>query len=109
MAPVGLNLCNSYHLRGYVYKTIEVVPDIIKLIEKEKRESDFFNMPMNVYCAFCVYLGYASGWAGNFRHGEAFCEKGLYYAQQLGDSRSIAYVELYYGFFYMLRGSVKSP
>jgi tetratricopeptide (TPR) repeat protein len=93
IAPVGLDLCNSYNNSGYIYKTVEVVPDIIKLIEKEKREPDFFNMPMNVYSAFCVYLGFGSGWSGNFKHGETFCEKGLHYALQLGDSRSIAYIE----------------
>ena len=66
IAPVGLNLCNSYVNSGYSYKIVDVVPDIIKLIEKEKREADFFNMPMNVYSAFYLYLGFSSGWTGNF-------------------------------------------
>ena len=105
IAPVGLNLCNSYNNSGYFYKIVDVAPDIIKLIEKEKREPDFFNMPMNVYSAFCVYLGFGSGLLGNFKQGETFCEKGLQYALQLGEPRSIAYVELWYGLFLRFKGA----
>jgi predicted ATPase len=105
IAPVGLNLCNSYSNSGYFYKMVDVAPGIIKLIEKEKRESDFFNMPMNVYSAFCVYLGHSSGLLGNFKQGETFCEKGLQFALQLGESRSIAYVELWYGLFLRHKGA----
>jgi predicted ATPase len=104
IAPVGLNLCNSYLNSGHIYKIVDVAPDIIKLIEKEKREPDFFNMPMNVYSAFCVYLGWSLGLLGNFKQGEPFCEKALQYALQLGDPRSIAYVELYYGHFLNYKG-----
>jgi predicted ATPase/class 3 adenylate cyclase len=107
IAPVGLNLCNSYNNSWYIYKIADVAPDIIKLIEKEKRETDFFNMPMNVYSAFCVYLGFASGTLGNFKQGEPFCEKGLQFALQLADPRSIAYVELYYCMFLNLKGEWK--
>ncbi len=99
LAPVGLNLCNSYHNSGHFYKTVDVASDIIKLIEKEKREPDFFNMPMNVYSAFCVYLGCGLGSLGKFKQGETFCEKGLQFALQLGEPRSIAYVDLWYGIF----------
>jgi tetratricopeptide (TPR) repeat protein len=105
IAPVGLDLCNSYLNGGYFYKTVDVVPGIIKLIEKEKREPDFFNMPMNVYSAFCVYMGFGSGFLGNFKQGETFCEKGLQYALQLGEPRSIAYVELWYGLFLEFKGA----
>jgi class 3 adenylate cyclase/tetratricopeptide (TPR) repeat protein len=105
IAPVGLNLCNSYSNSGYFYKIVDVAPGIIKLIEKEKREPDFFNMPMNVYSAFCVYMGFGSGFLGNFKQGETFCEKGLQYALQLGEPRSIAYVELWYGLFLRQKGA----
>jgi tetratricopeptide (TPR) repeat protein len=105
IAPVGLNLCNSYNNSGYFYKTVDVAPGIIKLIEKEKREPDFFNMPMNVYSAFCVYLGQGTGFLGNYKQGETFCEKGLQFALQLGEPRSIAYVELYYGIFLNAKGA----
>ncbi|KKL23735.1 hypothetical protein LCGC14_2422410, partial [marine sediment metagenome] len=104
IAPVGLNLCNSYLSSGDFYKMRDMIPGIIKLLEKEKREPDFFNMPMNVYSAFCAYLGFGMGGLGNFKQGAAFCEKGLHYALQLGDSRSIAYVELWYGFFSQATG-----
>jgi len=99
LAPVGLNLCNSYHNSGHFYKTVDVASDIIKLIAKEKREPDFFNMPMNVYSAFCVYLGLGMGSLGKFKQGETFCGKGLQFALQLGEPRSIAYVELWYSIF----------
>jgi tetratricopeptide (TPR) repeat protein len=62
-------------------------------------------MPMNVYSAFCVYLGEGLGVLGNFKQGETFCEKGLQYVLQLGDPRSIAYVELYYGIFLNGKGA----
>jgi class 3 adenylate cyclase/tetratricopeptide (TPR) repeat protein len=105
IAPVGLNLCNSYSNSGYFSKMVDVAPDIIKLIEKEKRESDFFNMPMNVYSAFCAYLGIGSGCLGHFKQGETFCEKGLQFALQLGEPRSITYVELWYGLFLAHKGA----
>jgi tetratricopeptide (TPR) repeat protein len=60
---------------------------------------------MNVYAAFCVYLGWGSGLLGNFKQGETFCEKGLQYTLHFGEPRSIAYVELYYGFFLSVKGA----
>jgi tetratricopeptide (TPR) repeat protein len=105
IAPVGLNLCNTYHCRGYLDKIVDMAPDIIKLIEKEKKESDFFTMPMNVHSTFYGYLGYSLGALGDFEKGEPFCEKGLQYALQLGDPRSIAYAELWYGIFLNYKGA----
>jgi predicted ATPase len=105
IAPVGLNLCNTYHCRGYLDKIVDMAPDIIKLIEKEKKESDFFNMPMNVHSTFYGYLGYSLGALGNFKKGETFCEKGLQCALQLSDPRSIAYAELWYGIFLNYKGA----
>ena len=42
MAPPAFGLCVSYSQAGEYYKIVDMAPDVIDLIEKTERESDFF-------------------------------------------------------------------
>ena len=61
MAPIGFDLCNSYSLAGEYYKIVDMAPDVIDLIEKAERESDFFSLGMNPYSVLCTYCGKSMG------------------------------------------------
>jgi hypothetical protein len=42
IAPLGVGLSISYNSTGENYKIVDMAPDVIDLIEKTERKSDFF-------------------------------------------------------------------
>ena len=42
MVPLGFSLCTTYSALGQYKKIVDKMPEVINLIEKEGRESDFF-------------------------------------------------------------------
>jgi len=79
-------------------------PDVIDLIEKTERKSDFFSMGVNPYSALCAYYGQAMGFLGAFDEGKTFLEKGLRNAAKMNDLLSLGFVETLYGFFCSVKG-----
>ncbi len=66
MAPLGLGLCLPYLGTGQFEKIVHKMPEVINLIEKTGRESDFFTMSMNPYSYICGQCGLVSGYLGRF-------------------------------------------
>lgn len=99
LATVGFDLCSAYAITGHFAKTVEVAPRIIGLLVQHHRESEFLGGPFNfnLYSALSTYYGHALAWTGNFRKGEAVCQKALAFATQTGNLYSIAFAELMYG------------
>ncbi len=100
MAPLAFGLSVSYALAGEYYKIVDMAPDVIDLIEKTERESDFFSMGVNPYSLLCSYCGQGMGLLGAFDEGKTFLEKGLRNASEINDLVSLGFVEMQYGFFY---------
>ena len=43
MVPLGFSLCTTYGVSGWYKEIIDKMPEVISLIEKTGRESDFFH------------------------------------------------------------------
>ncbi|MCP4665386.1 MAG: guanylate cyclase, partial [Deltaproteobacteria bacterium] len=108
MAPLAFGLFTSYSPAGEFYKIADMTPEVIDLIEKAERESDFFSAAMNPYSALCSFCGHAMGLLGAFDKGKAFLEKGLENAAKINDLAALGFVEMHYGHFCLAKGDWES-
>jgi class 3 adenylate cyclase/tetratricopeptide (TPR) repeat protein len=104
VAPLGFSLSVSCIATGEYYKIVDMAPDIIDLIEKTERKSDFFSLAMNPYSILCAFYGYSMGLLGDFEEGENFIEKGLGNVSDINDLQTLGMVEMVYGLFFNARG-----
>ena len=104
MAPLAFELVTPYFGAGEFIKVVDIASKVLRLIEKTRRESDYFGKDMNVYSALCGRCGGSLGWLGNFEEGKIFLEKGALNALKLGDLRALALIELYYGHLFLYKG-----
>jgi len=81
------------------------VPDVINLIEKAERETDSFSMEgWNPYSLLCSFCGEKMGFLGAFDEGKTFLEKGLRNATEMNDLIALGFLEMQYGYFYIIKG-----
>jgi len=104
MAPIGVDLCAAYAIAGEYSKIVEVAPKVLALLEKTRRESESFSGGFNAYSQLLVEYGWAMGWLGRFKEGQAQCEKGLRFAYGINDLYSIGWGEFMYGFVFAVWG-----
>ena len=104
MAPLGLGLCLPYLGTGQFEKIAHKMPEVINLIEKTGRESDFFTMSMNPYSYICGQCGLASGYLGRFDEGKAYLEKALRNAARIGDPATLGMIQFVYGMLFYGKG-----
>jgi tetratricopeptide (TPR) repeat protein len=106
MAPIAFDLCSSYTIVGEYSKVIHIAPKVLALLQRAHRETDVFGEPFNfnLYSALSVYCGHAMSVLGNFKEGEALCEKGLRFALAMDNLYSIGFAEVMYGFIFLYRG-----
>ena len=104
MAPIGVDLCPSYLVAAECWKVAGTAPRVLALLEKTRRESEYFGKGMNAYSSICSSYGHALAWMGNFTEGEARCEKALRFALELNDLSNIANAEFMYAFVFFHRG-----
>ena len=93
---------------GEHLKIAKVAPQILTLLEKTQRESEFFVRPWNVYSALLALYGIATGWTKDFEEGRALCEKGLHFALQIDDLCSAGFAEVMYGVLLVGQGDAKN-
>jgi tetratricopeptide (TPR) repeat protein len=79
----------------------------LHLLEEKEKCFEFFSRAIAIYPSLCTLYGKALGALGNFKKGEVFCEKGLHTAVQIGELRTLAMSEYYYGGFYSFKGDGK--
>ncbi len=108
MVAIAYGLCVSYNPAGEYYKIVDMAPDVIDLIKKGERESDFFSLGGNPYSILCSYCGYGMGMLGAFDEGKTFLEKGLRNASEINDLIALGFVEMHYGFSYYAKGDWES-
>ena len=105
---MGFGLCVSYGTMGEHLKIAEVAPQILALLEKTQRESEFFVRPWNVYSALLALYGIATGWTKDFEEGRVLCEKGLHFALQIDDLGSAGFAEVMYGVLLVGQGDAEN-
>ena len=104
MAPVSSRLCAFYIIAGDPFKTAFLAPKVIKILERQKRQKDFFGLGNNVYSALNIFYGHSLGWLGDFTKGELLCKKGMEFAIKVDTLNGLALGEFLYGYLYMHRG-----
>ena len=107
MVPIGFDLCLSYMVPGDYLKIAEVAPRVIALIESTQMESESFGRGFSIYPFFLAAYGYSVGSLGNFKKGEALCEKALRFAFEVNDLWCRAFAEFMYGNLFADKGDGK--
>ena len=101
MAPIGSLLVNpTYDLS----RAIEISSKVIGVIEKTHREPELFGRAFNVYSLLLAQKGLSIGLLGNFKEGEALCEKGLRFANLINHLPSMGFVEMCYSILFNIKG-----
>ena len=104
LSGLVFTLAFSYITSGEYYKLADIAPNVIDLIEKSKRKTDFFDTNANVYSILCTQCGFSMGLLGNFKEGRNTLEKGLRTASEINHLLTSVFVEFYYSLFFTFRG-----
>jgi tetratricopeptide (TPR) repeat protein len=108
VAPIGFQLCTTYQIAYDGLKIAEVAPRVIALLEGTQRKSGAFGSQFNLYSALVAAYGNALGFLGDFREGQAQCEKALGFASEINDLGSMALSEYWYGNLFRFKGDGKN-
>jgi class 3 adenylate cyclase/tetratricopeptide (TPR) repeat protein len=108
MAPLGFALCSAYLATGRHKEYIEKMPDVIRLIERTGRKTDFFGQPLNPYTHISGQCGGALGALGRFDEAKVMLEKALGNAIQIGDPAILGMAHGQCGVFFSRKGDWKS-
>ncbi len=106
--PLGQALSNTYSVTGQFEKIVLKMPEVINVVEKTERKSDFFAIVLNPYSYICGHCGLAWGYLGRFDKGKAYLEKALRNATQVDDSATLGITQLDYGVFFYAKGDFKA-
>jgi class 3 adenylate cyclase/tetratricopeptide (TPR) repeat protein len=107
-ASLGYSLCNTYNSLGQYKTIVDKMPEVVKLIEKGKRESDFFATALNLYSSICAYCGFALGQLGRFAEGKVFLDKALVNPSLADDPATLGQTQLIYGLLFWGKGDFTS-
>jgi class 3 adenylate cyclase/tetratricopeptide (TPR) repeat protein len=107
MGQVILDLYTIYVVTGDHLKSVDVMSGVIDLIEKNKRQKDFFGGPNNVYSILHSFCGLSLAWIGNFKKALAFCRKGNLAAVAVADARTLGMCDYLVGGVLVLKGELE--
>jgi tetratricopeptide (TPR) repeat protein len=85
-----------------------VAPRVIALLEGTQGEAAVSRLQFSLYAALVSAYGFALGFLGDFREGQAQCEKALRMATEVNDIGSMGYVEYWYGSLLTMKGDSKN-
>jgi tetratricopeptide (TPR) repeat protein len=108
MASIGPDLCLLYFRAGEHSETIDVAPKVIALLDKTKRQSEFFGKPYNVYSTLHALCATGMGMFGKFGEGQVLLERGIDFALKIKDLTALAWSEGRYGTMLNLKGDWKN-
>jgi tetratricopeptide (TPR) repeat protein len=108
MAPISLDLFIIYFMLGEFSKLIEMSSKLIALLDKTQRQSEFFGRWSNPYTMLHAWYGSAKCMLGNFEEGEVLFEKGLDFAHNIKDLRTLGFSEFLYGMMQNRKGDGKN-
>jgi len=108
MVPSALALSVAYAAVGEFFKIVAIVPDVIDLIEKENRKSDFFSNVMNPYSFLSCYCGLGLGNMGYFKEGLNYLKKALDNAELIKNTLIICAIETCLGTLFIAKGDWES-
>jgi len=104
IVTLGYSLNWTYLATGHFSSIIIKSPQIIEIIERNRKNADFFGNASNPYSGLCILYGLALGYTGRFGEGKPYMEKGLRKALALNDDVGIATGNVLYGLFESIKG-----
>jgi len=104
MVASGFELCINNLYLGEASRVVEVASEVIALLEKTGRESDYFGRPFNTYSMIVAVFGVAKGMLGHFKEAEALCQKALGFARDIDNRYSLPMAEGCYGQVLAIKG-----
>jgi class 3 adenylate cyclase/tetratricopeptide (TPR) repeat protein len=104
IAPTAFDLCSNYAARGEFLKLRQAAAKVIPWIEREKREADSFDRGYNIYAALLGFWGFSEGYLGKFEDGEALCNKGLRFCEEIQNLAALGMLETCLGYVLAHRG-----
>jgi len=108
IVSIGYQLCSWYAWLDDHPKLAELAPRVIALLEGMQREVGLFGVQFSQYAGLVSNYGCALAFLGNFREGQAQCEKALRFATEINDIGSMGYAEHVYGYLFTLNGDGKN-
>lgn len=104
MAPLCLTICTSYFATNQYEKIIRKMPAVATMIEATGRQSEFFLITLNPYAYICGTCGAALGHMGDFDAGQAYLDKALSIATDIGELSTLGATRFYFGWLYYTKG-----
>ena len=108
VAPLSAAIAVSYLMSGNYNKVLDFAPDVINSIEINRKESESFGLPFNVYSYLCCYYGTSLVQTGNHDEGSIFLKRAKNHAFEIKDKMMVAISEFHYGTYYILKGNAKN-
>ena len=105
MVPPAFALCTAYLQTSQYENIVHKIPEVIRLIEKTRRESEFFIITINPYSYICGQCGFALAILGRFEEGKAYLEKALHNATRVNDPATLGLTQLMYGYVFHVEGA----
>jgi len=104
MAPVAFDLCSNYGARGEFMKIAAMAPGIMTRLEESGKESESFGRGYNLYSAFAAFYGFSTAYLGDYDRGRLIFDKGLAFAEKIGNLYSQGLIEVFYAYSYCQQG-----
>ena len=108
IGPIGPDLVTAYMAYGDADKAANVASKVIHLLEKNRKENEFFEKSFNTYVLIQALNGYCLALLGRFEEGAVAFEKALSFARRMDHPASVAVAELYYSTLFNTKGDGKN-
>jgi serine/threonine protein kinase/tetratricopeptide (TPR) repeat protein len=108
IVSIAANLSETYLATGDHEKIVQVAPKVIALLEKEHREKELLEQPINPYSWLCNRTGVAMALMGDFEQGKHYLKKSLSNAEKVSHLLTRAACHTGYGAFAAIRSDGKS-
>jgi tetratricopeptide (TPR) repeat protein len=107
MAQVIPDLWMVYFASGDYDRSVSITSNLIEILEKEKKQSEFFGGPTNVYSILFGFCGLCLAYKGAFKEAIAYCNRGLEAAADLDDLGNLGIAEYFKGAVLLLKGEIQ--
>ena len=104
IARTGWDLCASYTISGQPLKSAKIAQKVIVLLEKTKKEREFYGTGVNLHSVLNAYCGFNMALLGNFEEGKSLLDKSIRFASKINDKTSLGVIEYLIHLFYFAKG-----
>jgi tetratricopeptide (TPR) repeat protein len=108
MGRIGPDPVIAYLIYGDAETAVYFASRVIHLLEKNRKENEFFEISINTYVFMQALYGHSLALLGRFKEAETACEKALSFARSLDHPASIAYAEFPYSMMLGIKGDGKN-